>query len=83
MPVSWQRPFPIDDDTSSPERKSAVVQSQSPLLATALLGLPGLSVPLGLADGLPVGVQLVYGRYREDRGLLAGAVIERATRRPA
>jgi len=32
-----------------------IIAAQSPLLATAVLGLPGLSVPTGLADGLPAG----------------------------
>ena len=50
--------------------------AQSPLLGTAMMGLPGLSVPTGLNSGLPVGVQLVANRYREDRLLRAGALIE-------
>ena len=55
-----------------------IIAAQSPLLATAVLGLPGLSVPTGLADGLPAGVQLVTSRYREDLCLRAGETIERA-----
>jgi amidase len=78
MPVSWQRPFPIGADTASQESVEAVLRAQSPLLATAMLGLPGLSVPTGLQDGLPTGVQLVAARFREDLCLLAGAAIERA-----
>jgi amidase len=34
-------------------------------------------VPTGLGDGLPAGVQLVAGRYREDLCLAAAAAIER------
>ena len=52
--------------------------AQSPMLGTAMLGLPGLSVPTGLVDGLPTGVQLVAARWREDLCLQAGAAIERA-----
>ena len=44
------------------------------------MGLPGLVVPTGLADGLPTGVQLVAGRFREDRCLAAGALVEQAAR---
>ena len=43
-----------------------------------MMGLPGLSVPTGVVDGLPIGVQLVATRFREDRLLSAGEVIERA-----
>jgi amidase len=37
-------------------------------------------VPTGLSGGLPAGVQLVAGRFREDRLLRAGEIIERAAR---
>lgn len=78
LPNSWERPFAIDDDQRSPRRVQEILLAQSPLLATAVLGLPGLSVPTGLAGGLPTGVQLVAARFREDRLLAAGEVIERA-----
>jgi amidase len=35
-------------------------------------------VPTGLVNGLPVGVQIVSTKFREDRMLPAGEVIERA-----
>jgi amidase len=78
MPISWQRAFPVDDDTRTVERMNEIIAAQSPLLATAILGLPGLAVPTGVADGLPTGVQLVSSRYREDLCLRAGEIIERA-----
>ena len=78
MPNSWERQFPIDDDLRSQARFEQILLAQSPLLAPALLGLPGLSVPTGMAGGLPAGVQLVADRFREDRLLAAGQVIERA-----
>ena len=78
MPNSWQRQFPIDDDTRSVERLNQLVAAQSPLLGTAMMGLPGLAVPTGMADGLPGGVQIVTWRFREDLALRAGEVIERA-----
>ena len=40
------------------------------------MGLPGLVVSTGLVGSVPVGVQLLAGRYREDVLLQAGAVIE-------
>lgn len=79
MPTSWERPFPVDDDQHSAQRMAQLVRAQSPLLAPALLGLPGLAVPVGLAQGLPTGVQLVAARFREDRALRLGEMIERAS----
>ncbi len=80
MPVSTQRAFAIDADTQGPERMTELLAAQSPLLSTAMLGLPGLAVPTGLADGLPMGVQLVANRFREDLLLHAGQIIEDAAR---
>lgn len=78
MPNSWERQFPVDDDQRSAERVREILHAQAPMLSTAVLGLPGLSVPTGVVEGLPVGVQLVATRFREDRLLAAGEVIERA-----
>ncbi|MDB5731869.1 MAG: aam 3 [Variovorax sp.] len=78
MPVSWARQFPIDEDRRSAERFEQMLLEQSPLTATAMLGLPGLSVPTGVDGGLPTGVQLCASRYREDLCLAAGEIVERA-----
>jgi amidase len=43
-----------------------------------LLGLPAAVLPAGMHAGLPVGVQLVAARYREDRALAAAASLEAA-----
>jgi len=80
MPNSWERQFAIDEDQRSPERIAQIFLAQAPMLGTAVLGLPGLSVPTGLVDGLPVGVQLVATKFREDRLLAAGEVIEQAAK---
>lgn len=42
-----------------------------------VLGLPAAVVPVGLHKGLPVGVQIVGSRYREDLCLDAAAAIEK------
>lgn len=78
MPVSWQPPAPQDEDARSWDRFRALLDAQSPLLATACLGLPGISVPTGLHGGVPVGVQLVSARFREDLLLDAAEAIEAA-----
>jgi amidase len=80
MPNSWERQFPIDDDQRSAERTAQILLAQAPLLSTATLGLPGLSVPTGVVNGLPVGVQIVSTKFREDRMLAAGEVIEQAAK---
>ena len=80
MPNSWERQFQIDDDQRSPERTAQILLAQAPMLGTAVLGLPGLSVPTGIVDGLPVGVQIVSTKFREDLALSAGEVIEQAAR---
>lgn len=41
-----------------------------------LLGLPAASVPTGLWSGLPLGVQVIGSRYREDLCLDAAEAIE-------
>jgi amidase len=76
MPVSWQRPFPVDFDQGGDEAVARMLSAHHPMLAVSTLGLPGLSLPTGLADGVPVGVQLVSGRFREEACLVAGEIIE-------
>jgi amidase len=78
LPNSWQRQFAVDADCAGPAAVQRLLRAQSPLLGTAMMGLPGLSVPTGLAAGLPAGVQLVSGRFREDLALRAGEIIEQA-----
>ena len=46
------------------------------LLALPVLGLPGLAVPTTPVDGLPMGVQIVSRRFREDLCLDAGEIVE-------
>jgi amidase len=78
MPVSWHPPAPQDADAQDWERFRALLDAQSPLLATACLGLPGVSVPTGLHGATPMGVQLVAARLREDLLLDAAQAIEDA-----
>lgn len=44
-----------------------------------LAGIPGMSLPMGLApeDGMPVGLQLMAPAYKDDRLYRIGATIER------
>jgi len=45
-----------------------------------LAGLPGISLPCGLSQGLPVGLQLVGPAFSENRILAAAHAVERALR---
>ena len=45
-------------------------------LPAAVLGIPSLAVPVGADQGLPLGVQIMAARNREDLCLAAGEVIE-------
>lgn len=82
MPNSWEAPFVHDRDQGGPDGMRKVLHTQSPMLLPALLGLPGLSVPTGVYNGIPGGVQLVANRYREDRCFAVGEVIEQALPMP-
>jgi amidase len=76
LPVSWQRPFPVDEDQKGDAAMAALLKAQHPILAASTLGLPGLAVPATLVEGVPVGVQLVSGRYQEEVLFAAGEAIE-------
>jgi amidase len=78
MPNSWEPPFKLDRDQGGVNALREILHAQSPMLLPALLGIPGLSVPTGIADGVPTGVQIVSRRFREDLCFAAGKVIESA-----
>ncbi|VTS22077.1 Asp-tRNA(Asn)/Glu-tRNA(Gln) amidotransferase subunit GatA [Streptococcus pseudoporcinus] len=44
-----------------------------------LAGLPGISIPSGFADGLPVGLQLIGPKYSEETIYQAAAAFEAST----
>jgi amidase len=76
LPVSAEPPFPQGLDVAGQQAFASIFRAQGPMLAAPLLGLPGVSVPTGLAEGLPMGVQLMAARWREDLVLDAAEVIE-------
>jgi amidase len=76
LPVSSLRPVPLDYDQEGDAAVARMLTSHHPMLAVSMLGLPGLAVPTGQVDGIPVGVQLVAQRFREDICLAAAEVIE-------
>ncbi|MFL6817592.1 MAG: amidase family protein [Bradyrhizobium sp.] len=83
MPVSAELPFPDGLDVRDEASFTRVWQAQIPQIAIPYLGLPALSVSTGLVGRIPVGVQVVAGRFREDLCLLAGEAIEAGGTPPA
>jgi amidase len=75
-PVSTEPPFEVGFDTTSQKRTDEVYRAQRLLVAVNLLGLPATAVPVGRAGGVPLGVQVIGTRYREDLTLEAAEVIE-------
>lgn len=63
MPVSGQKPFLNDLDFKQPERIPEMVKAQRFLYLVNLLGLPAAAVPVGVYEGMPVGVQLIGAMY--------------------
>jgi aspartyl-tRNA(Asn)/glutamyl-tRNA(Gln) amidotransferase subunit A len=47
-------------------------------IPSCLAGLPGLNVPVGLSEGLPVGLQLIGPQFAENTLFRAGHALERA-----
>jgi amidase len=76
MPVSGELPFPDQLDRKDDASFARVWHAQMAQIAIPFMGLPGLTVSTGLVGRIPVGVQIVSGRYREDLCLAAGEAIE-------
>ena len=75
-PVWTQPAFPLDFDIASLEGAIATLELMRPVLPANLLGTPAAVVPAGMADGLPVGVQVMGGKYTELRCLAVAEAIE-------
>src|SRR3954469_7163007 len=76
LPVSAEQAFEQDADIVSTESMRRVMAAQSSMMAIPVLGFPAVSVPTGVAGGLPVGVQLLGRRFDEDGILDAAEAIE-------
>ncbi|MBK0399161.1 amidase family protein [Limibaculum sp. M0105] len=74
-PVSAEPPFPDLLDVAGEAEFAQVYEAQLTQVGLPALGIPGLTVAAG-TPGMPMGVQLVAGRCREELLLDAGAVIE-------
>ena len=81
-PVSAELPFPDQLDVESAGAFRRVIEAQLTQVGLPLMGLPGLAVSTGLVGNIPIGVQLVGGRYHENALLIAGEAIEKAGEKP-
>ena len=77
-PVSQVPPFPPKEDLKGAERVRQMLDEQSMLYSVNFLGLPAAAVPTGVVDGVPIGVQIIGQRFREDICLDAAQAIETA-----
>ena len=76
IPVSAELPFADQLDMRDEASFTRVWQAQLTQIAIPFMGLPGLTVSTSLVGRIPVGVQVVAGRFREDLCLSAGEAIE-------
>jgi amidase len=76
MPSCREPAFELGLDQADDAEMKRIFYAGAPLLAPAVVGLPCVSVPTGLSNGIPVGVQLVGARFREDICLDAAEAIE-------
>lgn len=75
-PVATIQPFPVGHDLAGPAEVGEILNGLRLVVLGNLLGLPAAVVPVGVANGLPQGVQLIGDRYREDLCLDAADAIE-------
>jgi aspartyl-tRNA(Asn)/glutamyl-tRNA(Gln) amidotransferase subunit A len=74
-PTSPTVAFRLGERTANP---LAMYAADLLTIPSNLAGLPGLSIPCGLSEGLPVGLQLIGPQFSENVLFRAGHALERA-----
>jgi aspartyl-tRNA(Asn)/glutamyl-tRNA(Gln) amidotransferase subunit A len=74
-PTSPTVAFKIGEKAENP---LAMYLSDLLTIPSNMAGLPGLSIPCGLSEGLPVGLQLIGPQFSENLLFRAGHVLEQA-----
>ncbi len=74
-PTSPTVAFPLGARTENP---LAMYLSDLLTIPSCMAGLPGLNIPCGLSEGLPVGLQLVGPQFSENTLFRVGHALERA-----
>ncbi|WP_137151661.1 amidase [Devosia sp. FKR38] len=76
VPTAFQPTFPLQHDQNGLATMATIMQAFTPLSATAGLALPAISVPAGMAQDAPAGVQIIAARFMDERCLAAARVLE-------
>lgn len=76
MPVSAEQAFDQDVDIKSVDIMRRTMAAQWSMMAIPVLGFPALSISTSVQNGLPVGVQLLGRRFREDTLFEAAEILE-------
>jgi aspartyl-tRNA(Asn)/glutamyl-tRNA(Gln) amidotransferase subunit A len=74
-PTSPTVAFPVGDKAADP---LAMYACDLLTIPSCLAGLPGLNIPCGFSDGLPVGLQLIGPQFGENTLFRTGHALERA-----
>jgi aspartyl-tRNA(Asn)/glutamyl-tRNA(Gln) amidotransferase subunit A len=74
-PTSPTVAFPIGEKVGNP---LAMYLNDLLTIPSCMAGLPGLNIPCGLSEGLPVGLQLIGPQFSENTLFRAGHALERA-----
>ena len=74
-PTSPTVAFTVGEKAADP---LAMYASDLLTIPSCMAGLPGLNVPVGLSEGLPVGLQLVGPQFAENTLFRAGHALEQA-----
>jgi aspartyl-tRNA(Asn)/glutamyl-tRNA(Gln) amidotransferase subunit A len=74
-PTSPTVAFELGEKSANP---LAMYLSDVLTIPSNMAGLPGLSIPCGLSEGLPVGFQLIGPQFSENTLFLVGHALERA-----
>lgn len=76
-PLSLQPPFRARQDTEGDAAVADILDANVYMSAMNLLGLPASVISTSLHESVPIGVQIIGQRFREDMCLDAAEVIER------
>jgi len=76
MPTWANPPFPLGFDVESVDNGRDVLSTIRAVLPANLLGLPAAVVPVGMADGTPVGAQVVGRRFADLTCLAVAELLE-------
>lgn len=82
LPVSADLPFQAEQDMRGESEFWCLWEAQLTQLGLPFIGVPALALCTGKKGRVPLGVQIVAGRFREDLCLEAGRDIEQRVYRP-